>query len=118
MIPERLNRIARAIQKILSKSLAFEIYNDDLSTGIEITKVEPTKDLKIARIYYNIINPSESKIKKVKDSFERTNGFFRKKIASELNLRYTPELVFKYDKEQARGDKILKILDDIKKDEE
>ena len=53
--------------------------------------------------------------KKVTDALNKVSGFIRSELATRINLRTTPELVFEFDESIEYGAKIDQILRDINK---
>ena len=43
----------------------------------------------------------------------QANGFVRGELGRRLSLRYLPEIVFAKDVSGPRGDRVLKLLDDL-----
>lgn len=115
MIPDRDKRIAKAIYRLLLKIFSFEIRDSLLKDNIIITKVELTKDLSIAKIYFHITNSVENKTEKdYFKHFEKISGFLRKRIAEEINIKYCPSVRFFIDKGYNKGKDVLDLLNKIK----
>lgn len=90
----RPNRVAEAIGNELSLLLLQKTADPHLS-GVLITKVIVTPDLKQAKIYFSVpVGTSRGPAQK---GMQRAKGFFRSHLAKTLNLRYTPELLFYFD---------------------
>ena len=113
----RLGRINEELKKEISHILTFELKNPDVTGMISVTKVKVTPDLKYAKVYVSLLNSksNEKTMKGLKDSA----SFIRSKVAKNVNLRITPELVFEQDDSMEYGERIDNILKEIhKKDEE
>ena len=109
----RIDRLQEEIQHEVSSILLFEV-TDPWVKGVTITHVMVTKDLGLARVYYEVpsLTSGEEKAspaseKKIKDSLQkiqkglnRAKGFFRKQLASRLSLRVIPEIEFFYDEQK------------------
>ena len=78
---------------------------------VTITHCDVSGDLKFAKIYFSVLNADASEVKK---GLISAKGFIRHEIAERLNMRNTPELTFVYDDSIEKGDKISKILTEIK----
>ena len=109
----RLNRINEELKKEISHIISFELKNPDATGLISVTKVKITPDLKYAKVYVSMLN-SKSKEKTI-EALKKSSGYIRSEIAKRVNLRITPELVFEEDDSMEYGEKIDKILKDIKK---
>ena len=108
----RVNRINEELKKEISNIISFELKNPDATGLISVTKVKITPDLKYAKVYVSMLN-SKSK-EKTLEALKKSSGYIRSEIAKRVNLRITPELVFEEDDSMEYGEKIDKILKDIK----
>ena len=111
----RLNRINEELRKELSSILAYELKNPNITGMLSVTKVKITPDFKYAKVYVSILNSKN--IEKTMEGLKESAGFIRSRIAKEVNLRITPELVFELDDSMEYGmriDNILKELNDKK----
>ena len=112
----RLGRINEELKKEISHVINFNVKNSKITGLVSVTRVKVTPDLKYAKVYISILNS-----KSVKDTMEglkNASGFIRTELARTINLRTTPELVFEYDDSSINGEKIDKILKQIKEDDE
>ena len=50
------------------------------------------------------------------DALKQSSGYIRSLIAKRINLRITPELVFEEDDSMEYGERIDKILKELKED--
>ena len=71
-----------------------------------------SQDLKYASVYLMTLNNSH--LQEVIGGLQLAANYLRKQIAAKMQLRYTPELVFKVDKSFEQVDKIEKLLRDPK----
>jgi ribosome-binding factor A len=93
---DRAQRVADEIHRIIVSACYNEI-SDPRIRGLEITDVTMTKDLQIARVYYYMQNANEDDLRRAKEGLESASGFFKRAIARDINLRYTPAIEFFYD---------------------
>lgn len=77
-----------------------------VSNMVSITRADVTKDLKIAKVYFSCMGDSTE----VKRALTGATGLFRCRLASSLNLRITPELVFIPDGSIEHGARISELL--------
>lgn len=110
----RLNRINEELRKELSSILAYELKNPNITGMLSVTKVKITPDFKYAKVYVSILNSKN--IEKTMEGLKESAGFIRSRIAKEVNLRITPELVFEIDDSLEYGARIDNILNDLKKE--
>lgn len=109
----RLNRIDEELRKEISNIISFELKNPDATGLISVTKVKVTPDLKYAKVYVSILNSKNKQ--KTLEVLKKSAGFIRSKIAKNINLRTTPELIFEEDDSMEYGMKIDSILKDLNK---
>jgi ribosome-binding factor A len=78
-----------------------------------------TNDLRIARVFVTAMG-TEDEERNVFAGLAQANGFVRGELGRRLSLRYLPEIVFAKDVSGPRGDRVLKLLNDlhIKTDDE
>ena len=104
----RLNRINEELKKEISNVISFELKNPNVTGLISVTKAKITPDLKYAKIL------NSKNIKKTMEGLKESAGFIRSQVAKTINLRITPELIFEIDDSLEYGEKIEKILKELK----
>lgn len=107
----RMERVNEELKKEISSVIDLKLKNPNITGIISVTKVKTSPDLKFARVYISILN-SKSK-KNTLEGLKNASGFIRSEIARNVNLRYTPELVFEIDDTMEYGAKIENILSEI-----
>ena len=110
----KYERSEKNIGRELSNILLMEAKNV-LLKYVSVTKVKVTTDLSLATIWYTIMG-DENEIQATKKALEEAKGYLRTELAQRLDLRKTPELRFKYDESLEYGNRIEKILEEIKKE--
>lgn len=106
---DRAQRIADQIHQIIATACITELSDPRLS-GMEITRVRMTKDLKIARVYFHLREKNEERINTVKEGLESAKGFFKRQINEELELKYIPEFEYFYDEAIDLEEKIDSLM--------
>ena len=85
---------------------------------ISITRAEVAPDLKVAVVYFSCIGDDKAGA----EGLRRVTGMLRHHLATTLNLRITPDLIFRKDGSIEHGAHIAKLLEEIhqndQKDEE
>ncbi len=79
---------------------------------ISITRVDCTKDLKYAKIYFSCVSKQDAQ-SEVLAGLKSAQGYIRSALATRLNLRQTPELNFIYDDSMEHGAHILQLLHEV-----
>jgi ribosome-binding factor A len=108
---KRSTRVADAIRNELALLLLHKVRDPKISS-VTISMVEVTDDLKYARIYYTVLGEGKD-IKEADAGLQRARGFMRSHLAKTLNMRYTPELQFRYDMTAEKVNEIEKLFQEI-----
>ena len=108
----RQDKVAIAIKKEVSNIIHDEL-RDPRIGFITITRVEVTKDLRFAKIFFSVLGKEEDR-QKSKDALDSALGFVRRLIAERIQLRFAPELMFKEDRSSEYSVRIQEVLDEIK----
>ena len=112
------NRIARINDEILkeiSMILRTEVKDPRIGIMTSVIRVETTPDLKYCKIFISVLGDEEDK-KNVMQGLKNANGFIRRLIAKRVNLRVTPELMFKLDESTEYAVHMTKLIDEISQD--
>ncbi len=110
----RLGRVNEELKKQLSNIINYEVKNSNVTGLISVTKVKTSPDLKYAKVSVSILNSKN--IKQTLAGLKAASGFIRSRIAENMNMRYTPEIVFELDESLAYGERIDQILERVMKD--
>ena len=94
MASNRIGRINEEIQRELS-DLIRSLKDPRVQTLLSITRVDTTPDLRYSKIYISVLD--EEKQKDALRGLKSAGGWLRRELGSSLQLRYTPELIFKLD---------------------
>jgi ribosome-binding factor A len=82
---------------------------------VSINGLDLSGDMRVAKVYWTILGSTEqAAIDKASQALSGSEGFFRKRIAENLDLRCVPELRFLYDKTAAVGGRIDELLGQLK----
>lgn len=112
MAKNRLDLINAEIQKSLSHTLTYDMYNEELRGAfITITKVDTTPDLKYAKVYLSIFPDSHKD--KVFNCLKSSVTFLRREVAKNVKLRVVPELHLYMDDSLEYSQKIDDLINKI-----
>ena len=114
-------RVAEMIRHKLADMLSRGEIHDDVLAGhvITIPEVRMTADLKLATVYVMPLGGEDAE--PVLKALERHKSFIRSELAHAVNLKYAPDIRFKFDEmfdEAQRIDALLaspKVRADTKK---
>lgn len=101
----KTDRMAEQMKYAIQSIIDNEIDSLDF---VSITDVELTKDLGDAKIYFNCLE--SNKTIRIQQKLEQSRGFIRKRVAQEVKMRRTPNLIFKYDDSLDNYNKIEDLL--------
>ena len=105
----RRGRINDALAQELSIALR-QVRDPGVANNfVSITRAEVAADLKIAKVYFSVLGDWDA----AEDSLKRCTGMLRHHLAETLNLRITPDLLFRRDASMEHGAKISRILKEI-----
>ncbi len=113
---KRSDRVGDMIREVLCEMLLRDL-NDPRLTTITITDVVVTRDLKIGTVYFSARGDPPREESALR-GLQSATGYIRKRLGRELRLRYVPDLFFKVDHSFEYGDKIDRLIQTIKKEED
>ena len=111
MASNRIHRINEEIQKELSNLLRTVKDPRVQDTMISITRVETTPDLRYTKVYVSFLQ--EDKAKEAMAGLKSAAGFLRRQLGHNLQLRYSPEIVWERDDSITYGAKMLKLINSL-----
>ncbi len=111
---QRKERVAQRIKEEISNIIHDKI-KDPRIGFLTITKVELTNDLRIAKVFYSVLGEDDKK-KEARDGLDSAAKYIRKLLGDAVELRYTPEIIFKLDTSCEYNMRIGKIFDKIEKE--
>lgn len=111
MAQYRQNRIAEEIKKNLDRIIREELRDPRVCGTFSITRVEPTRDLRSAKVYVSALE--EDKLDDLVKALKGASGLLRHALGARLSVRYTPELFFLPDRNIAYGMHIADVLKQV-----
>ena len=112
---KRTDRVSKQILEILCEILIRHIDLNYLGF-VTFTSVQISPDLRNARVYYSILNPSKS-WQQINDEINSHRKAFKKFMSPKLHLKNIPDLRFYRDERMEYGDRISKLLSDLDLDD-
>jgi ribosome-binding factor A len=113
MVSRRQRKVADLIHEELSILLERKVADPRVS-GVTITAVEVSADLKQATVYYSILSEEAEAMGAAQAGLEHAGGFLRRGLADVLTLRLVPALTFRIDKSVRQGQRIEQLLRSLK----
>lgn len=114
MAKYRRGRINDAVAEALAVAVGEVREPKVINNFVSITRAEVAPDLKYATVYFSCIGDSEE----AKIGLKKCTGMLRHYLATNLNLRITPELTFVKDGSIEHGARIARILEQISNKDE
>jgi ribosome-binding factor A len=109
---QRSDRVGDLLVELISELLREDIRDPRVAT-VTLTGAKVSKDLRHARIYFNILGGQADK-REVLAGLRSATGFIRSKVGREISLRYVPTLEFFYDESEDEAERIQKLLKQVK----
>ena len=111
MASNRIVRINEEIQRELASHLRTVKDPQVQDPMISITRVETTPDLRYTKVYVSILQ--ENRAQNAMAGLKSAAGFLRRQLGSNLQLRYSPEIVWSLDDSITYGAKMLKLINSL-----
>ena len=112
-VPGRPERVGAEIQAAVGELLSRGMLRDPRIGYITITGVKVSPDLRVARIFWSMLG-DEAARKETQAGLEAAKGFVRREVTARVKLRVSPEVFFVFDKSVGEGDKIDRLLREVK----
>ena len=107
-------RINGEVQKELSTIIRNEIKDPRIHPMTSVMAVEVAPDLKTCKAYISVLGEKEAKEATIK-GLKSAEGYIRRQLAHNMNLRNTPEIRFILDESIEYGVTMSKLIDNIAK---
>lgn len=105
----KLRQIESLLRQALGRFL-LDFQDDDVVKFINLTEVKISPDLAYAKVFYTLLASSEHQ-EAAANFFETNHAKLRKRLASGLNLRITPQLNFLFDDTEEKAAYIDQLID-------
>ncbi len=113
---KRSHRVAEAIRNELAM-LAISKVQDPRLHNVSISRVEVNDDLSLAQVFFTVLGEI-GEAKEAEKGLQRAKGFMRSHIARTLNLRFTPDIHFRYDNVVEKVAELEEIFQEIANERE
>ena len=105
-------RINGEVQKVLAEIIRSEIKDPRISPWTSVVSVEVAPDLKNCKVWISVLGDEEAR-NATKAGLQSAEGFIRRQLASELNLRNTPAITFVMDQSIEYGVNMSHRIDEV-----
>ena len=110
----RMIRINDGIQRELSQIIRTEVKDPRIGSLTSVIRVETTSDLKYCKVFISVLGNDEEKDGVMK-GLKNAGGYIRHLLAERVNLRNTPELLFKLDNSVEYSVRMNALINEISK---
>jgi ribosome-binding factor A len=108
-------RINGEVQRELSQIIRNEIKDPRIAMMTSVTAVEVAPDLKTCKAYISVLGDDKAKEDTIA-GLRSAEGYVRRLLAKNVNLRNTPEIQFVLDQSIEYGVTMSKLIDDVNRD--
>lgn len=112
MSKQRSERVQEALRQEISNIIHDNI-KDPRIGFLTITKVELTRDLRHAKVYFSVLGDAKDNSKALQ-GLNSAKGYIKNMVADRIKLRLVPEIVFKVDESSHYTQEIYDLLNRIK----
>ena len=111
MTTRRVLKAGEAIREVVSMAILTEV-RDPRVKNVTVTHVEVSPDMKAAKVHVTVMG-DDAKKKLALIGLQNSAGFLQKRIAEEIDTRYTPRLAFEMDRGVMHAQQIHKLLAEL-----
>lgn len=109
-------RINGEVMRELSNIIRGEIKDPRINPLTSVVAVEVAPDLKTAKAYISVLGDETSQADTLK-GLKSAEGYIRRQLARNINLRNTPEIRFILDQSIEYGVNMSKMIDEVNKND-
>ena len=110
MPKDRMRRVNEAVREVLSIAITKDL-KDPRIGFVTVTAVDTSPDLRHAHVYVSVLGDDRKREESLA-GLASSHGFLQSRVASELHLKNTPQLDFRFDDTLERGLRIERLLRD------
>jgi len=108
-------RVNNEVQKELSNILRAGIKDPRVAPLTSVVAAQVAPDLKTCKAYVSVLGDEKAQQDTIQ-GLQSAEGYIRRELARNLNMRNTPEIRFVLDQSIERGVLMSKKIDDVTKD--
>jgi ribosome-binding factor A len=111
---KRTSRVGDQIMKVVADLLLFKV-RDPRVKDVTLTGIEVSKDLRHSRIFFSVMGDTKN-IRKTQAGLDSARGFIKREIGSRLDMKYIPDILFKYDPTLEKSEDLERLFKKINRD--
>ena len=105
-----MRRVNEAVREVLSMAITNDL-KDPRIGFVTVTSVDTSPDLRHAHVYVSVLGDPRERDDSL-SGLASAHGYLQSRVASELRLKHTPQLEFRFDDTIDRGMRIERLLHD------
>ena len=105
-----MRRVNEAVREVLSVAITNDL-KDPRIGFVTVTAVDTSQDLRHARVYVSVLGSDQERADSLA-GLGSAHGYLQSRVATELRLKHTPQLDFRFDDTIDRGLRIERLLHD------
>ena len=111
---KRTSRVGDQIMKVVADLLLRKV-RDPRVKDVTLTGIEVSKDLRHSRIFFSVMGETKD-IQKTQKGLDSARGFIKREIGSRMDIKYIPDIIFKYDPTLEKTEDLEKLFKKINLD--
>jgi len=111
MATRRMEKVSRAIRSAVSEAIQSHLSDPRIQGIVSVTRVEPSGDLRNARVYLSIAGVEEKQQALTLKGIQHAHGYIQSYLAEQLTMKVCPTLHFSLDASFKKGLAITQILE-------
>ncbi len=108
----RMERVNTLMQREISELIQRDLRDPRLDEFVSVTEVSVSPDLRHARVFVSSFG-GQQKEPQILEALSSAAGFLRSELAKKVRIRRMPELHFQWDNSIEKGDRILRLIDEV-----
>ncbi len=118
MLHSRDKRVGEAVRHALSHLFSEEMADPRLPSLVTITQVKMSKDLRHATVFYSQLPDDDEALESMEELLEDSKNYLRSRVAEEINIKFAPDLSFRFDPSEQNYQRVNAALQRIRRKDE
>jgi ribosome-binding factor A len=111
MASPRMRRVNAAVREVVSAHIAEDL-SDPRIGFVTVTGVDTSPDLRQARVFVTVLGDEPAR-RDALAGLESASGYLQAQVGSQLRMKRTPTLEFRYDESTDRGVRVARLLEEV-----
>ena len=105
-----MRRVNQVMREVIGGTIATDLHDPRIGF-VTVTAVETSPDLRSARVFVSVLG-DERQREKALAGLRSSHGVLQAAVATQLRMKRTPTLSFRYDPSVERGARLTRLLED------